>query len=139
MTGERVKLETETPEATERVGSVLGALGYEVEGAGRHSGRFCKCNTCGRFDFEGSHKCAPQWDVAEAEFADDEHAYSRIRGGDPGEAAEAFAARYWEDGASDGETLDVVVRDGDDLRCYTVTCSWSIDYHARAGEVRRAG
>lgn len=102
------------------------------------------CRSCGAMIWRSDskpHRCPPLWECALAESADDEDEYGKAHGRDPKDAAERFA-REWDrdDGPSrEGETIEVVVRDGDALRRFVVSVAWSVDYDAREVEVRRAG
>jgi len=100
-------------------------------------GNFVRCGICGRFDWEGKHKCPPVFYFKHESYGDE---WKEIRGTDIEQAAEEFAKKYnEEDGeyclmqtGSDGqvEVLMTDNPDGGEVRKFVVLAEPAIYYSA---------
>lgn len=86
-----------------------------------------RCETCGHYDYTRHHTCLPEWKcIIDGEQREARGYYAEA-------AAEKAAEEYWENGdgcPSEGDTLEVHVTDGERVRKFSVTASYSINYSA---------
>ncbi len=91
---------------------------------------FKKCAICGKYDFAGSHKCPPRWEVCARDIGEWEPCYAL----DEEEAAKEFAEEYDSDDHAmmSGDNLIVLVRkhEGGDVKTYNCLGEASPTYTA---------
>jgi hypothetical protein len=88
---------------------------------------FDRCKTCGVLGWTDQHKCPPTWQCS----VDDPDDWNERFAHSPVSAAEKAAERYWEDEPpQDGREVCVYVKDGDRVRKFRVSASYSLDFNA---------
>lgn len=70
---------------------------------------FSSCLLCGRYDLTRTHRCHPQFEVS----TEIEEGWTKRRGPDMQEVAEAYACQYFADTSGSSLSLDVWVREPD--------------------------